>query len=67
MKRAVRFLAILVVVLIVVGSIADLCDGFRVLRSTHSWRMALLAMLGLGTLELLGEGVSGWLFRRGPR
>ena len=63
-RKATRFVAILVVVLIAVGFIVDLLSGLEVLRLSRSWTAWSVGIAVLGVLYLLGEGAGEWVAAR---
>jgi hypothetical protein len=63
-RKATRFVAILVFLLIVIGFIVDLLSGLEVLRSGRSWAAWLIGILALGVLYLLGGGAGEWIGAR---
>jgi quinol-cytochrome oxidoreductase complex cytochrome b subunit len=54
----------LLIVLVVIGFIADAFSGFSLTRESRPWLAWLLGIVGLGTLYLLGEGVAEWIHSR---
>ena len=63
-KAALRFAAMFVLFLVVLGFMADLFSGLPLLLSSRSWAAWLLGILALGVLYLLGEGGGNWIDAR---
>src|SRR4029434_6331652 len=63
-RKATRFVAILVVLLIAVGFTVDLFSGLAVLRSSRSWTAWVVRIAALGRLYRLGEGAGEWINAR---
>ena len=63
-RKATRFAASLVFLLIVIGFIVDLLSGLEVLRSSRSWAAWAIGIVTLGVLYLLGGGAGEWIDAR---
>ena len=63
-RKATRFAAILVFLLIVIGFVVDLLSGLEVLRSSRSWAAWLIGIVVLGVLYFLGGGAGEWIGAR---